>query len=67
MQVTNKVGHVVFVHDDQFKGDVEIRRGEASLTVPIEALRTLVAESVRHQLAEHVQKMKPTDLLRRIA
>lgn len=67
MQTTTKVGHVTFTHSDEFKGEVEISRGDASMMVPIEALRLLVAESVRHQLADHVQKMKPDALLRRIA
>jgi hypothetical protein len=67
MQVTRKIGHVTFEHDDEFKGDVTMRRGEQSLKVPMEALRTLVAESVRVELAAQVQRMKPTDLLRRMA
>lgn len=67
MQTTTKVGHVVFVHDDQFKGEVEISRGDAKITVPMDALRRIVAESVRFELADHVQKMKPEQLLRRIA
>lgn len=67
MQTTTKVGHVVFAHDDQYKGEVEITRGETKIVVPMEALRRLVAESVRFELADHVQKMKPEQLLRRIA
>lgn len=67
MQTTTKVGHVVFTHNDEFKGEVLIVKGEASVTVSMEALRTLVAESVRFELANHVQKMAPAALLRRIA
>lgn len=62
-----KVGHVVFEHSDDFKGEVVVTKGDVSLSVPMEALRGLVAESVRYDLANHIQKMKPTDLLRRIA
>jgi hypothetical protein len=67
MQVTRKVGAVTFEHHDEFKGEVTIRRGDASVSVPVEALRLLVAESVRFELAAHIAKMKPADLLRRIA
>jgi len=67
MQTTTKAGHVTFTHDDQFKGEVKIERGGQSIEVPIDALRKLVAESVRYELADHVQKMKPDALLRRIA
>jgi hypothetical protein len=67
MQTTTKVGAVTFAHDDQFKGEVEITKGGLTLVVPIEALRRLVAESVRYELADHVSKMKPEALLRRIA
>lgn len=67
MQTTTKVGHVTFTHSDEFKGEVEISRGDQRLTVPMEALRKLVAESIRFELADHVAKMKPDALLRRIA
>jgi hypothetical protein len=67
MQTVTKVGHIAFHHSDDFKGDVEITRGDQKLQVPMEALRRLVAESVRHELADHVSKMKPEALLRRIA
>ena len=62
-----KVGHVRFEYADDFKGDVVIQRGDAHMAVPVEAIRVFVAESVRHQLAAHIQGMKPIDLLRRIA
>ena len=67
MQTTTKAGTVVFEHNDEFKGDVTITRNKVSITVPMEALRLLVAESVRHDLAAHIVGMKPADLLRRIA
>lgn len=67
MLTTTKAGHVTFTHDDQFKGDVEIVRGELRIAVPMEALRKLVAESIRFELADHVARMKPEALLRRIA
>ena len=67
MMVARKVGHVTFHHDDEFKGEVTIEKGDMRLSVSMEALRSLVAESVRHDLASHVAKMKPADLLRRIA
>ena len=50
-----------------FRGDVKITRGNANVTVTVESLRNIVAESVRHELAVHISKMKPADLLRRIA
>lgn len=67
MQTITKAGAVVFGHDDEFKGEVVITRGGQSLAVPMESLRLLVAESVRHELAAHIVRMKPADLLRRIA
>jgi len=67
MQTTLKAGHVTFEHDDAFKGEVTISRGDQVMSVPIEALRKLVAESVRYELADHIAKMKPEALLRRIA
>lgn len=62
-----KVGHVVFEHSDDFKGEVCVSKGDVTIMVPMDALRGLVAESVRYDLANHIQRMKPTDLLRRIA
>jgi hypothetical protein len=67
MQITTKVEHVTFVHTDDFKGEVEIRRGAATVTIPMSALRRIAAESVRAELLDTVQKMKPEQLLRRIA
>lgn len=67
MITRKKVGHVAFEYNDDFKGEVMVTRGEISIAVPMEALRSLVAESVRFDLANHIQRMKPSDLLRRIA
>lgn len=67
MQVKMKVGHVTIEHDDQFKGEVVISRGDKVISVPIDALKAVVAESVRFELANHIAKMKPDALLRRIA
>ena len=65
--LTTKSGQITFEHTEDYRGDVKIIRGDVSLTVTVEALRNLVAESVRHELAAHISKMKPGDLLRRIA
>jgi hypothetical protein len=67
MQVTRKVNHVTFEHDDEFKGDVVITRGAGQVTVPMEALRVLIAESVRRERIAAIEKMRPADLLRGIA
>lgn len=67
MIISRKVGHVTFHHDDEFKGEVTIEKGGERMSVSMDALRGLVAESVRYDLASHVSKMKPADLLRRIA
>ena len=61
-----KSGHVNFDHNESFRGDVTITKGEESITVSVESLRNFVAESVRYELADHVAKMKPSSLLRRI-
>ena len=67
MLKTTKTGHVTFVHSDDFKRDVSITLGDRTVSVPFDALRFIVAESVRYDLGEHIQRMKPADLLRRIA
>lgn len=66
MQISTKYGHVTFEHSDQYTGEVEIKKGNIAITVPMEALCKLVAEKTRHELLEHVQKMKPETLLRRL-
>jgi len=67
MLTTTKAGHVTFVHSDEFKGEVEIQRGADKISVPMEALRKLVAESVRHELLMIIPTMKPDSLLKRLA
>jgi len=62
-----KIGHVTFEHSLEYRGEVEIKKGEVTISVSMESLRKIVAESVRYDLADHVSKMKPADLLRRIA
>ena len=66
MSITFKSGAVTFTHDDFFRGDVTIARGGVEIAVPIEALRKLVAESVRLELADRIFKMKTDQLLGRI-
>lgn len=65
--VTRKTRAVTFEHREDFSGDVKIKKGDVEVSVAMEDLRVLVAESVRYELAAHIQKMKPADLLRRIA
>ena len=65
--VTRKTKAASFEHRDDFTGEVKIRKGDAEVSVSMDDLRVLVAESVRYELAAHIQKMKPADLLRRIA
>lgn len=62
-----KIGHVTFEYNDDFRGEVLITRGESSVSITVESLRLFIAEAVRYDLAAHIQKMKPSDLLRRIA
>ena len=62
-----KIGHVEFDYNEEFRGEVVVSKGTSSIRVPVEALRAFVAESVRVELASHIQRMKPADLLRRIA
>lgn len=67
MQISRKIGYVTFVHDENFAGDVEIRKGDAKVLVSINTLRAFVAESIRSDEIERVRRMKPEDLLRRLA
>lgn len=64
MHKTTKFDGVQFEHHDELKGDVVITRGDATLTVPMSALRKLVAESVRADLVQRVATLKPETLLR---
>jgi hypothetical protein len=67
MLTQTRHAHVVFEHDDAFRGEVRIVRGDTCVTVSVESLRAFVAESVRYELAAHIARMKPADLLRRLA
>jgi hypothetical protein len=62
-----KRGPVTVEHDEDFKKDVTITRGDVSIAVPMELLRVIVAEGVRRDLVAQVAAMKPVDLLRRLA
>ncbi|MFL9999018.1 phage terminase large subunit family protein, partial [Paraburkholderia sediminicola] len=46
MLTQTKHGYVVFEHDDAFRGEVRIIKGDVSVKVSMDALRALVAESV---------------------
>ncbi|MEX3690811.1 hypothetical protein AB3X91_11800 [Paraburkholderia sp. BR14263] len=67
MLTQTKHGHVVFEHDDEFRGEVRIIKGDVTVKVSMDALRALVAESVRHDMTARVLKMKAADLLRGVA
>lgn len=67
MLTTTKCGHVTFEHNDEFTGEVEIRKGESVIKIPMESLCKLVAEKMRNELLQQVQKMKPETILRRLA
>lgn len=67
MQVNRKIGAATFVHDDTFGGEVEITRGSQTIRLPIASLRLFVAESIRSDEMERVRRMKPEELLRRLA
>jgi hypothetical protein len=67
MQTTTKCGHVSFSHSDEYTGEVQIAKGDHTVTVPMEALCKLIAEKMRFELIQQVQKMKPETLLKRLA
>jgi len=58
-----KVGAVVFEHKHNYSGEVEILRGAAAIKVPFDALEKIVADKVRAQLIENIEKLTPTELL----
>ncbi len=62
-----KMKNITFTHQQDFRGEVEIAKGGQIMKVPVDDLKNFVAEAVRFDLANHIQKMKPADLLRRIA
>lgn len=61
--VSRKVEGAEFIHRDDLKGEVEIRRGDESVTVPVAALCTFVAETIRARMLDRIQSAKPADLL----
>ncbi|TAL89275.1 MAG: hypothetical protein EPN62_08735 [Candidimonas sp.] len=63
MSVIMKVGAVTFTHSDSFTGDVEIRRGDTVVKVPVDTLKKLVGECVRHETILRLENVKPADLL----
>jgi hypothetical protein len=67
MQMQTRIGGVAFTHDDEYRRDVEISKGDVMIKVPMEALRQLVAESIRHETLASIAKAKPETFLKRIA
>lgn len=61
---TMKVGAVIFEHTPGFQGEVGITRGDRSISVPMDALRALVAEQVRAEAIEELMHDKPAALLK---
>lgn len=57
-----RVGKIDFLHTS-FSGEVEIKRGDQAITVPFAALEKLIAEKVRAQAMERLEKMSPPELL----
>lgn len=57
-----KVGKVEFSHLN-YSGEVEIKRGEQAITVPFAALEKLIAEKVKAQAIDRLEKMSPPELL----
>ncbi len=57
-----KAGKVEF-HHINFTGEVEIRRGDARITVSFASLEKLIAEKVRMEAIERLNKMTPPELL----
>lgn len=56
---------LVFEHDDRFVGEVVIRRGNQSMTVPIEDLQAFVGEKLRAEAITDLQSLKPGEFLAR--
>lgn len=62
-----KVGAVTFEHTEDFTGEVRLIKAGVELTVSVAALRAFVAESVRQELRNQLERMKPEQLLRKLA
>ena len=67
MQVKRKIGAAHFTYDDAFGGDVEITKGDTTIRLSVLSLQQFVAESIRSNEMERVRRMKPEELLRRLA
>jgi hypothetical protein len=57
-----KAGKVEFSHIG-YSGEVEIRRGDQTMTVPFAALEKLIAEKVRTQAIARIESLSPPELL----
>ncbi|KWT89343.1 MULTISPECIES: hypothetical protein [unclassified Variovorax] len=62
-----KVGQVAFAVADNFTGDVEITKGDVVMRVPMEALVRVVAEKVRANRIEALERAKPSELISKLA
>jgi hypothetical protein len=62
-----KTGPISFSVPDNFKGDVEIVKGEVRLKVPMESLIRVVAEKVRFDRMAVLVDAKPNDLISKLA
>jgi len=62
MSHTTTIDNTVFIHDGDFIGDVEIRRGGTGIIVPFEDLLALVAEYVRMERIAKLEQMVPYEL-----
>lgn len=67
MQVKRKIGAAFFAYDDGFGGDVEITKGDVTMRLTVLSLQQFVAESIRSNEMDRVRRMKPEELLRRLA
>jgi hypothetical protein len=63
MSRITKVGAVTFTHPDNFTGECEIERNGMAVTVPFDALQTIVAEKVRHRMIANIESLKPHEIL----
>ena len=60
---TTKIGAVTFTHTGNRTGEVEISRAGATVKVPFAAIESLVADKVRAQAIEALEKMGVGELL----
>lgn len=62
-----KVEKILFEHQQNFTGEVEIKRGDKVMKVPMEALVRIVAEKVRYDRIKALETAKPGDLVMKLA